>query len=38
MIGYIVVGVTCYLVGNFVGVLVLSLCVAAKERDDYQND
>lgn len=37
MIGYIVVGVTCFLIGNFAGVLALSLCIAAKERDDYQN-
>lgn len=37
MIGYIVVGVTCYLIGNFVGVFVIALCIAAKERDDYQN-
>lgn len=36
MIGYIVVGVTCFLIGNFAGVLALSLCIAAKERDDYQ--
>lgn len=38
MIGYIVVGVMCFLIGNFVGVLALSLCVAAKERDEYQNE
>lgn len=37
MFGYIAVGVTCFLIGCFVGVFSLSLCIAAKERDDYQN-
>lgn len=37
MLGYIVAGVTCFLIGNFSGVLALSLCIAAKERDNYQN-
>lgn len=38
MIGYIVVGVTCFLIGNFFGVFAIALCIAAKERDDYQNE
>lgn len=38
MIGYIVVGVTCFLIGNFTGVLALSLCIAAKEMDEINND
>lgn len=41
MIGYIAVGVTCLFIGGFVGVFTLSLCIAAKERDElgkYSDD
>ncbi len=38
MIGYIAVGVTCLFIGGFVGVFTLSLCIAAKERDETNNN
>ena len=41
MIGYVIVGVTAFAVGEIVGMLVTSLCQAAKERDElgkYSDD
>lgn len=38
MIGYIAVGVTCLFIGGFVGVCTLSLCIAAKERDEVSSN
>lgn len=34
MMGYIAVGITCLFIGGIVGVFTLSLCIAAKERDE----
>ena len=38
MMGYIAVGVTCLFIGSFVGVFTLSLCIAAKERDEITDN
>ena len=41
MIGYLIVGVTAFAVGEIVGMLVTSLCQAAKEWDElgkYSDD
>lgn len=34
MMEYIAVGITCLFIGGIVGVFTLSLCIAAKERDE----